>query len=213
MKGVFNERPTLPRYKSVWDVQVVLDYLEHFDTATLLSLSCKVCILFLLLTAQRCQTLHVLKLSDIHVLPDKLIVNVSSLLKQSRPGMHQGSITLKAYTLNNKLCIVETIKEYLNRTQNLRNGDFFLISTVKPHNAVTSQTISRWVKLIMRQAGITDKFKPHSTRAASTSAALEKGVPLLDIIKTAGWSNAKTFAKYYHKQIDNDSQFQTKILS
>jgi len=65
MRGIFNERPSLPRYSKIWDVKVVLRYLETLDTSVILSLSCKLCMLFLLVTAQRCQTLHVLKLSDV----------------------------------------------------------------------------------------------------------------------------------------------------
>jgi hypothetical protein len=55
--------------------------------------------------------------------------------------------------------------------------------------------------LTMMKAGLADTFKPHSTRSASTSNAFYKGIPLSDIIKTAGWSTAKTFAKYYQRQI------------
>lgn len=28
MKGIFNIKPSLPKYNNVWDVSVVLDYLE-----------------------------------------------------------------------------------------------------------------------------------------------------------------------------------------
>jgi hypothetical protein len=27
MKGVFNQRPALPRYQHIWDVNIVLEYL------------------------------------------------------------------------------------------------------------------------------------------------------------------------------------------
>ena len=100
------------------------------------------------------------------------------------------------YDMNDKLCIVTTVKEYMTCTKHLRTGTKLLISTVKPHNSVGKQTISRWIKLIMSKAGIPDIFKPHSTRAASVSQAYCKGVPLKEIIGSAGWNNAKTFAKY-----------------
>jgi len=171
--------------------------------------------LFLLVTAQRCQTLHVLKLSDICFDNDTVVINISSILKQTRPGAHQNSIILHSYKLNKKLCVVETIKQYLKRTECLRDGDKLLISTVKPHKSVSKQTLSRWIKLVMSKAGITDNFKPHSTRSASTSFAYIKGVPLTDIIRTAGWSNANTFAKYYNKPIisDNTNCVQAVVLS
>ena len=56
-------------------------------------------------------------------------------------------------------------------------------------------------------------FKPHSTRSASTSKAVVKGVPLADIIKTAGWSNAETFSKYYNKTVlPNVNKIQDSLL-
>lgn len=54
MKGVFQSRPALPRYTETWDVKVVLDYLKSLQHVTLFQLSCKLCMLFLLTSAQRC---------------------------------------------------------------------------------------------------------------------------------------------------------------
>ena len=57
---------------------------------------------------------------------------------------------------------------------------------LKPFSPVSRDTISRWVKTIMPRAGIdTTKFKPHSTRAASTSAASRNAVPLENILTAA----------------------------
>lgn len=201
MKGVFNTKPPLPKYKTTWDVTIVLQYLENMNVQTLMGLSCKLCMLFLLVTAQRCQTLHVVKLSDIHRNGKDIVINVSQLLKQTRRGYHIEPIVLRAYEINKKLCIVTLIEEYIERTKYLRKSDYLLISTVKPHGQVSQQTMSRWIKLTMGKAGIDGIFKPHSTRSASTSHAYVKGVPLIDIIKTAGWSNAQTFAKYYQKAV------------
>jgi hypothetical protein len=49
---------------------------------------------------------------------------------------------------------------------------------------------------VLRLAGIdTSIFKAHSTRSASTSAATKLGVPLQDIMSSAGWSSNSTFGK------------------
>ena len=67
---------------------------------------------------------------------------------------------------------------------------------------VTSATIGRWLKRVMTSAGInTHVFKPHSSRSASTSAAARAGLSVQDILRTAGWSNAGTFEKFYHKEV------------
>lgn len=162
--------------------------------------------LFLLVSAQRCQTLHLIHIQDIRVEKDKVYIVPNHILKQSKPGHHLDVICLKAYS-DKSLCIVKVLTEYLHRTEYLRSGDKLLISTVKPYKAVSKDTVARWIKLIMLKAGIDPSFKPHSTRAASTTKAKLQGVPLQTIIKTAGWSNASVFARFYNKPIatENDS--------
>jgi len=53
----------------------------------------------------------------------------------------------------------------------------------------------------MQKAGVHDCFKPHSTRAASSSMAHQRGLSLETIAKSAGWTGARTFAKYYNKPL------------
>ena len=51
------------------------------------------------------------------------------------------------------------------------------------------------------KSGICEIFKPYSTRAAWTSQAYDKCVPLSDIIRKAGGRNAEAFAKYYQEKV------------
>lgn len=105
------------------------------------------------------------------------------------------------------------MKNYLARTKYLRQGQKLVISTVRPHKAASQTTISRWVKLILRKAGIDRCFTTHSTRSAATSMARLKGVPLQSILKSAGWANARTFARFYDKPIDTkETSVQSAIL-
>ena len=54
---------------------------------------------------------------------------------------------------------------------------------------IDKATISRWIRTVMKAAGInTDIFKPHSTRAASTSKAQSCDVPINSILKAASWN-------------------------
>ena len=60
------------------------------------------------------------------------------------------------------------------------------LSYIKPHGPVTSTTPAGWVKSTLAEAGIdTTKFKAHSSRSASSSAAYEAGVALPDIMEGA----------------------------
>ena len=77
---------------------------------------------------------------------------------------------------------------------------------------MSSATISRWMKQVLAEAGIcTDVFKAHSVRAASSSAAMTKGVSVADIMHTAGWSRSSTFEKFYYKPIEQ-TKFTEAVL-
>ena len=49
-------------------------------------------------------------------------------------------------------------------------------------------------------------------RAASTSAAEVKGLPLDMIMSAAGWSNKSTFEKFYCKAIDSIRESSGQVL-
>jgi hypothetical protein len=96
LRGVFNIKPSLPRYVNTWDVNIVLNFLKNmnsFDVISLRELSYKLVTLIALCTGQRCQTLSVLKLSDMNIINGIVYFRVSELLKQSRPG-----VRLKPYS-------------------------------------------------------------------------------------------------------------------
>ena len=104
----------------------------------------------------------------------------------------------------------------MDRTKHLRCSNYLMITTVKPYKAASPATISRWVKSVLKAAGLGNTFKPHSTRAASTSKANHLGVSWQTILDAGGWSNAKTFAKYYSKEVNDENKhslvFQSAIL-
>ena len=68
----------------------------------------------------------------------------------------------------------------------------------------------------MGKAGIdTSVYKAHSTthRAAATSAAKGKQVPIDTILSAAGWSSESTFARSYDKPIqDTAANFGHELL-
>lgn len=70
------------------------------------------------------------------------------------------------------------------------------------------------LKNVMAKAGIdTSVYKAHSTRAAVTSAAKGKKVPIDTILSTAGWSSESTFARFYDKPIqDTAKNFRHELL-
>lgn len=183
MKGVFNERPSLPRYSETWDVSLVLKYLQKLSPVKDLSLKLltfKLAMLISLTLACRTQSIHLLDIRGLSKRKDSFILLYSNVLKHSKPGKDNPMAILRAYPPDRRLCVVYALKEYLNRTEQLRNGYTSLfISYMKPHKPVTRETISRWLRTVMCSAGINcEQFKTHSIRGAAVSKAKVNCVPV-----------------------------------
>ena len=103
----------------------------------------------------------------------------------------------------------------LERAQSFREQETKLFLTYqKPHHAVSASTISRWVKSLLKRAGVdSSKFGAHSTRAASSSAAKQAGVPIMDILSTGEWSSERTFARHYSVPIQKKNNFAEAIFA
>ena len=217
LKGVFNLKPCIPKTNVSWDPQVVLDYLKTLSpvkTLDLKSLTIKCLSLLWLLTGQRGQSMQLIDVRNITINKNVLKIRFGDLLKTTRPGYQQRELTLKAYATDRRLCIVTVALEYLERRKVLCKEDVYqlFVSHQKPHDAVSKDTIARWVKETMRKAGLDISiFTPHSVRAASTSKAIRARVPITTILTTAGWSQENTFRKYYNKPIQQEG-FAERIL-
>ena len=103
----------------------------------------------------------------------------------------------------------------LKKTQLFREQESKLFLTYqKPYHAVSASAISRWIKCMLKQAGIdTTKFGAHNTWAASSSAANQAGAPIMDILSTGGWSSERTFARHYSVPIQKKNNFAEAICN
>ena len=216
LKGVFNLRPPKSRYTEVWDVNLVLQYLRKLSPVKHLSLkdlTLKLTMLIALTNAARVQTIQLLTVSSLKKLNSKFVLYFDGLLKQSRPGHDFSFIELLSYPPDRRLCVYTVLKEYLQRTRPLRKCKRLLISYIKPYQAVTKSTISRWIRTVMCRSGIDIKqFTAHSVRAASSSKAEQMSIPIENILNKAGWSNSGTFAKYYKKLVKTSTGFSEAVL-
>ena len=135
------------------------------------------------------------------------IFQINQLLKTSRPRKHLNHLVFQSYPEDKQLCICEVLQVYLEKAQPLRaNYTQLPISYQKPHQLVTSETIARWLRIVLDNSGIdTTAFRAHSTRAAATSAAKCAKLSVNTIMNAAGWANALTFSKFYDKPIIPDT--------
>ena len=205
VKGIQQCHPTAPRYSEIWDAKVVLDYCESLQDASLLSLKMltfRLTMLLALSSGQRVQTLKALDINNMLMQNNVCSFRITQLLKHTGKGRSQEKLKFVAYEPCKALCVLTNLRQYLSLTASLRGSHSqLLISIQKPHLPVSADTIARWLKHVLSASGIGDNFSAHSTRAASTSYAKRAGLPIEDIMRCAGWSNARTFARFYDKPI------------
>ncbi|XP_057291878.1 uncharacterized protein LOC130614434 [Hydractinia symbiolongicarpus] len=141
---------------------------------------------------------------------------IPTILKTTKPGKHQEPLRFLAYSNNPKLCIVNCLQEYLERTNSIRENlenqpKQLLLSYAYPHKPVGVATIARYIKLFLGLAGIDiTVFTAHSVRSVSTSKANNLSLNIKDIQKAAGWASDTCFRKFHNLPITEN--FGTTLL-
>ena len=209
MKGIFELRPPQHRLFTIWSVMTVLKYLKSLsppEDLNLKQLTLKVVTLSALVSAARCSFLHQVDLNFSYFRNDGYVFLVPGLVKGSKPHKPHLEIFLPLFPPDASLCVPSYLKRYIDVTSSKRNNsssrNFLFISYVKPHKAVKTSSISRWLKNVLRLSGIdTSQFSAHSTRSASSTLAANCGVSISDIMKVADRSRAGTLKKFYQRPI------------
>lgn len=214
MKGVFKLRPAVPKYNNIWDVKIVLDLLRNWVNTdiTMKKLTLKCVTLLALTSGQRVQTLSVLSLENIQVYSNKIVFVIDTVLKTSKPGT-KNVVEIFRFVDDCTICPMLCLQFYINRTKVLRDATCKSVfcSFVKPYKAVSSQSISRWICEVLREAKVPNCFTAHSTRSASTSKAA-KHLDINCILQTVGWRSEVTFGKFYHKIITEEEGCFSKVV-
>ena len=214
VRGVFKSRPPKTKYNTTWDVKLVLDLFRNKtnDELSLKDLTVKCVMLLALSTGQRAKTLTALDLSNLHEneVENKITFTFDKILKTSRPGFTH-IVEIHTFDEEPNICPLLCLQKYIEKTKSFRKSNQLFISFQKPHKAVTTQTISRWLCSVLSEADINKCFKAHSTRNATSKAA--KSLEINTILKTLGWSREATFAKHYRRSTsDIRKNFTNTIL-
>ena len=132
MKGIFRNRPALPKYSTMYNPDQVLDYLkimpiwENFRVGenlkvtakyNLKALTQKLTTLLALASGHRAQTLSFLSLDHMDFKEDFITCYIPRIVKNTSPSFHPGPIHLPAYKLDKSICPVELINEYKKLTK------------------------------------------------------------------------------------------------
>ena len=168
-------------------------------------LSYKLTLLLLLVSSQRGQTILNLSVDRMRIEENSIVFKMNRLLKHNQLGQPLDSVRFYKYTKDKKICVVRTIKRYVARTQSIRRGNNqLLLSYIGPHGPISGATLARWTMSVLNLAGIdTQRYKGHSTRGASASSAQAMGANLNAIMRTASWRDSHSFAKLYHKSLED----------
>ena len=203
IRGVYNLRPPVRKYSSIWDVNVVLSYMECMIIENFKDLSMKMVTLFMLLSGARVNMLTHLKMKNMHITDEEVTFTFDEVLKTSNQNNNSLPLTFRGYPARLGLCPVHCLWEYLEMRNPISDSDYLFVTTKKPHKAASKDSIARWIKDMLAISGIdSGKYSAHSCRSASTSKALFQGVSIKTIMKSASWKNEKTFRKHYLNEIE-----------
>ncbi|KAI9550901.1 hypothetical protein GHT06_004520 [Daphnia sinensis] len=212
MRGVYNEKPPVPKYTATWDPSVVLMHLEVSANArnslSTLQLARKASTLLALTSLSRCADLAAIQLRSINFSEG----GVKFALNRPRKAQHSGPLhvlSIGAWHQKPAICPVACMRSYIVHTAPFRNdsnSESLFIGSNKPHKPVTSSTIGRWIKEQLKEAGIdTSIFSAHSARGAAASKAMDRGVPIQSILNLGHWSRESTFARFYKRTVPENT--------
>ncbi|KAJ8909235.1 hypothetical protein NQ315_003492 [Exocentrus adspersus] len=162
------------------------------------------------------QTLVSIKVDSFLMSPSHIQIFITDNIKTSLTNREQPCLQVPFFREKPGLCAASLLMEYIDRTSSLRSHaqDYLFLTTRKPHKTASTQSVSRWIRCTLAEAGINTKvFSAYSTRHAATSAAYRNGIMLETIRKTAGWTaRSETFRKFYNRPVNNNLSFPNSIL-
>ena len=150
LKGVYHDRPPLPRYTSTWNVEVVLSYLKalgHNSSVSLKHLTWKTTMLLALTRPSRAADLSNLDIKGRQYRPEGVAFLPHTLAKQSRQGKPIKEFFFPSFPDDPDLCPVMTLKAYEERSGVTK----LLVSFIKPHGSVSSVQLLDGLKPSLRQ--------------------------------------------------------------
>ena len=139
----------------------------------------------------------------------------TTLMKHSRPNFRGKPIKYKEYPMNKNLCVVQALNAYIARTNDLSMSPNLLLTHRKPYRPASKDTVARWLKEILADAGI-NNYTAHTFRHASTSVARNYAkLTIKDIMSQGQWTSSNTWFRHYNSDIINSNihrDFGTSIL-
>ncbi len=223
------QRPVVPSVVPKWDLALVLRRLtvkpyEPIHSATTRLLAAKTAFLLGLASAKRVGELHAMT-ADINHINNwqevSIQIDPSFIAKTQKPSDSSsalGNVRIPALAPSVEpglpdrlLCPVRALRYYLKRTEALRSGTKKLFLSTCPGVAkeASKDTISRWIKLLIKEAhsSITEddaklvNCRTHELRALAASLLFCATHSLQSVMEAACWRSHSTFSSFYLRDI------------
>jgi hypothetical protein len=153
MAGVFRLNPPKPKLCSTWRVKDVLAHMQaqaSVEDLGLKDLSLKLVLLLALTSAARVHEIAALDMQFLTEKEDSWEFSLAIHVKQSRLNHPSRGIYLPAYPVNEKLCVVTTLKEYRAWTVSVRKSSKLLLALVAPHAPISRSFDSKRINICGR---------------------------------------------------------------
>ena len=225
IKGADDVQARAPRRLPSWDLFLVLASLreapyEPLRTSDLQSLTLKTVFLLALASARRASEIGHLSGRDcdhavdengvfiLNFLPEFLAKNQNA--SDPSPSIHIRPLTgfLCPDDIDRTLCPVRALKRYLRFTRSLRKSQRKLFISHNPFYSkdISTSSISRWLKLVIKNAYANSSMdlgstRAHEVRAWAASSAFAHSWSLQDVMKAAYWRRESSFINYYLRDV------------
>ena len=204
MKALFQERPPAHKHlRPTWDVAELLTTVKAWGPTNQLDmghLARRTLALVALASVKRVSDLSLLDTSPGHMAlgASKVVFQLKFGSKQDRPQHKPPIVTLDKVS-DPQLCPVDHVRQYLDRTQDIRSSTSLFITLTPPHGQASLTSLRTWLLRTLKEAGIA--HPAGSTRAAAASFAVAHRVSLTTILTCGDWAKASTMFNHYIRQV------------
>ena len=92
--------------------------------------------------------------------------------------------------------------------KSLRSYDTLSVNTKRPERRLSNTTISSWLRRLIRLS----TTEMVSLLSVASTIALEKGIPLQDIVTLGNWSSAEVFQRHYNRSHTSSADFTNTLI-
>jgi len=163
LKGAFNEKPSVAKYSTFWNIGVALRYLKVLganDTLSLRLLIIKTVMLLALIRPTRSVNLSKLDICAHGFTVTGVTFKAQNSSKQRRASKPLVDFFYPRYPEDQAIWPITTLQAYEDGTKEFTENKKYLLflSWIGKHNPVSSSTTARWLKICLQKQVLIPKL-------------------------------------------------------